>query len=342
MSTVRTPEDICFLCEVNKATATNSHFTPASLIASCIGKRNYEDSKRIETGGKVPLDSYYGSANLSNSDPTIKQHHHAADYIFCPTCEKNLSVLETEINPFLTKSIKDANQKVNLPETALGQIKYITCNRVDTKLLFLYFYSVIWRQALQQRLDKGVDVLRKHEEQFVHKCLKENLRNDLKEMLAREFEVVPLIVVTADNFADPDYNLIMPHSKFINPYCFCANEFLIIIDFSYPPPMKSGVPFFNLERLISKKELLNISLKELFKIAIVPQKEWRSFLKATSDHEAAIFTNHYAKLLSDYSGLNIMLCHYLLHNCAQKRHRVSTKLYAQDFYDCYLRMTHQA
>ncbi len=336
----RSPDDICLLCEVNKATAKNSHYTPAALIASCIGKRNYEDSKRIETGGEKPLDSYYGSANLQNTDPTIKQHHHAADFIFCPTCEKNLSVLESEINPFLTKSIRDPNQKGNLPETDLGTSKYMTCNRVDSKLLFLYFYSIIWRQSIQQRLDKGAEVLKKQEETFIHDCLKSNLKGSLREMLAGEFEIVPLVVVTADEFEEPDYNLIMPHSKFINPYCFCANEFLIIIDF-YSPPFKSGIGFFELKHLISKKELVNSNLKDLFKIGIVPAKEWDSFLEETSKHEAAIFTNHYIRALSEYSGFNVLVCHHLLHSCAKKRNKTSGKYYTEDFLDCFKIYTKQ-
>ena len=45
----RNPDQLCLLCQDRKAIATNSHWVPACMLKSMIGKRNVEESNLVST-----------------------------------------------------------------------------------------------------------------------------------------------------------------------------------------------------------------------------------------------------------------------------------------------------
>lgn len=151
MENLRTPEDLCFLCQKNKADKKGSHFTPIGMVKTVVGKRNFEHEITISPE-KGKLDQFFGRSNLNNTEIEIHQSENVADFIFCTECENNLGKIESECIDKLygfTKKIKD--EKIQFKTTLKGN-PYFEFQHPNKNLLILFFYTIIWRQILLDSL----------------------------------------------------------------------------------------------------------------------------------------------------------------------------------------------
>ena len=155
MSIQRTPDDICLLCKINKADKKGSHFTPIGILKKVVGKRGAEHEVTIDPfGGQVS--EYFGRENLKNTDPTIRQSDNVADYIFCSDCEKKLGIIESECIDKLHKlSDNLLNGTLKIEKTAAGNT-FFRFNKPHKNVVTLFFYSIIWRQILNDSLSHKV------------------------------------------------------------------------------------------------------------------------------------------------------------------------------------------
>jgi len=151
MKTLRSQDDICLLCQINKADKKGSHYTPAGIVKREIGKRDYEELYSINSF-RASTSVFRGRSNLNNTDTTIRKGDHVEDYIFCTTCEKQLAVIESDCNEKLIQ-FTDTLVKgtLQIDKTRNGS-KYVTLKVPTRNILIIYFYSVIWRQCLQQKI----------------------------------------------------------------------------------------------------------------------------------------------------------------------------------------------
>ncbi len=151
MKTPRSPNDDCLLCKINKADKKGSHYTPAGIIKREIGKRDHEELYTINSF-QASTSVFKGRSNLENTDTTIRKNDNVEDYIFCTSCENYLAIIENECNEKVI-DLTDALVKGNLAidKTKQGN-KYISIKKPNKNILILYFYSIIWRQCLQQNI----------------------------------------------------------------------------------------------------------------------------------------------------------------------------------------------
>jgi hypothetical protein len=226
----RTPENICLLCESEYSTKTNSHWIPAAMLKSMVGKRNNEESYQFSSFQKRKLDVYYGRENLKNTDPTIKQNHYALDYIFCPNCEDKLGVLEGSVIPIIQDEIRLKNKEPNYEEIFSEKgITFKKCLRLDNKLYRLFIYSIIWRFALVHRLEDNIILLTDETEEKLRAILNENLSLDLNEIInEKEIPDLPFQVFTADSFEDTTEGTVYSEDIHKEPMLCLANEFIIL------------------------------------------------------------------------------------------------------------------
>ena len=155
MSNQRKPDDICLLCKINKADKKGSHFTPIGILKKVVGKRGAEHEVTIDPfGGQVS--EYFGRENLKNTDPTIRQSDNVADYIFCSDCEKKLGIIESEcIDKLHTFSDNLLNGTLKIEKTAAGNT-FFPFTKPHKNVVTLFFYSIIWRQILNDSLSHYV------------------------------------------------------------------------------------------------------------------------------------------------------------------------------------------
>lgn len=101
--------DVCLICNQKKATKTNSHIVPSFLITSfssynSSGKRDSEvlftissSIDSVYTGRSVPdtkIEDLFDKDKLTQEriDEELSKNSVAKDFVFCPQCEKRLSV----------------------------------------------------------------------------------------------------------------------------------------------------------------------------------------------------------------------------------------------------------
>lgn len=151
----RTPEDLCLLCKKNKADKKGSHFTPIGILKKVVGKRGAEHEVTIDPF-KGQVSEYFGRDNLKNTDPTIRQSDNVADYIFCTDCEKKLGLIESEcidkLHSFSENLLKGTLQ---IEKTQAGNT-FFRFKKPLKNIVTLFFYSIIWRQILNDSLSYKV------------------------------------------------------------------------------------------------------------------------------------------------------------------------------------------
>lgn len=155
-------ENICTLCQVNPATKTNSHIVPSFLVAMVASyDGSYARGKeimftidsyktRVYTGA-IPSTEYerifnYPELTEERIEQELSQNSVADDYIFCPTCEKNLAkYLEGPYAEF----------------SKLGK-------KIDASIPLLFWISVIWRMSVAGTFGFK---LKSHQEEYLQQCI---------------------------------------------------------------------------------------------------------------------------------------------------------------------------
>lgn len=283
MRITRSPEDLCLICGKEtdaKADATNSHFTPMGIIKSNTGKRDYEETHSIHPNNKI--ETYWGSSNLKNTDPIQRPDPHKIHYIFCNTCENLLStVLESLVIDLLDRGLRNSDKAQNFPETKISDnIWYKECVRAESLRIKLFFYSIVWRQSLQQNLS-GVasEILSPEQMEYLRSVIYSGLYEGIEnnEKIANCY---PITIVTANGFKDSTLHLISPHFNKNHPEVFCANDYLI---FLYTEGFDKGIvndDFLGLPSEAFSQEVMNQGSKT-FKVTFIEDDAFEAFQKAT-------------------------------------------------------------
>lgn len=268
---MRTSIDICLLCQNNKADKTNSHFLPASLLQTNIGRRDYEEAYSIDVSSETPTIPYYGRSNLKNTDPTIKQNPHTSDHIFCSDCEAKLAQLESENIPQLKNHLENQNEVDELTITSF--------NPTNTNSFTSFIYSIIWRFNLQIKLKQAIDILPSE--------IENNLRVNIHQYCENSSFSAPhlpfSIFSTAGEYLR-DENPV-GFDEFFIKHIFLANEIHIL-------PIFDGNPMINtkFEDIISHYQNKDVlSSRDSIKIGIVPLEKWQKYYKQLYDKKAFDF-----------------------------------------------------
>ena len=218
--TTRTPESLCMLCLLRKANATGSHFAPNGLIKGSIGARNLEIAVTIDPHNPNPaIEHHYGSGVLSNTNPTPPPNPHVRDYIFCSQCEKQLSTTESVVLSFLNQDLKDVNKRRRFTDTEITpHATLLELPKPHRNVFNLFFYSVVWRICLQQRLENNTCVVSAAFEERIRSILARYIPMSIDELEKEtidwpyDFTVLmcPEVTVNTPAFINPNHELTNP------------------------------------------------------------------------------------------------------------------------------------
>lgn len=156
----------CLICKKEKATKTNSHLIPSFMVAKVCsydgsGKRGkevmftmkpYEDKVYVGAVPDTKIEELFDPEKLTEEriKEELNDNTASKDYIFCPTCEANLSkYLESPYAEYLSKG-KGLNNDV----------------------AYFFWVSVIWRMSISRQFQFA---LPKDVEQVLGDCLHEYL-----------------------------------------------------------------------------------------------------------------------------------------------------------------------
>lgn len=280
----RLPADICLLCRQNPSNQKGSHYTPASIIKKVIGERDYEEAYSINANDAT-TSTYLGRSNLKNTDPTIRKAEHVEDYIFCSACETRLGIIEGLCGQPLNKLVDDlAKGGVTVHKTA-DQNKYTILAKLHKNTLIVYFYSIIWRQCLQQYIDQETIVLPQTFQDQLRDIVYAEIYKEKAGIEEADFNSYPpLTILTTYHKGDLTTCFINPNPSQSNPELFFIGPYEVLI-------WHDGfeTPYFptttTLDNTIKEVELRISSVNEA-RICVLNQKAWRKTIERLANNEA--------------------------------------------------------
>jgi hypothetical protein len=125
---MRHPTDSCLLCQTRQATQKNSHLVPKFFGQGIFHGTSPRHGVSLQRAGKK-----------RKVQDIIKE-----DYIFCPICERGLSIFET----YSIHSLERLNNLRYFNEfrkIKIGNFEFIECKKIDIRLFNLFIYSIVWR-----------------------------------------------------------------------------------------------------------------------------------------------------------------------------------------------------
>lgn len=317
MKNLRSPEDICLLCQDKKADKKGSHYIPAGLIKREIGDRDYEEIYTINSF-HASASVYKGRSNLSNTDTTIKQGEHIADYIFCSFCEKQLGKIESESTHQLVKLTDDISKGNHSVHKTKNRNKYIVLKKPSKNILTLFFYSVIWRQCLQQKLDFETIFTTEEFQENLRGIIAKGITMSLKEIeKLDDFKHYPeLIILNTYHKGDRTENFISPNVKASNPELFFIGSYkalifinnLEFIDFSN----NTGLP----TEILDKDLIINKNSNSI--IGIINESLWTKVDKKLIQYEVERYLFFISEKYSKSKGISISDAQKQLFTMAEK------------------------
>jgi len=297
----RSPEDLCLLCKNSKADKKGSHYVPAGIIKMVIGERDYEELYTIDSA-KTEVSTFFGRSNLENKDVTIKKPEHVDDYIFCSDCEKKLSIIEGLCNEKLNNVIDELKKgRLKIHKTSKGN-KSIRVDKPSRNILILYFYSIIWRQCIQQQqLDKDTVF----SEQFLEKLrsiVSSDIQKSIKEIEeSEEYNSYPeMVIITSYHKSDTSNNFFMPNPTPTNPELFFVGIYDTLIyytqEHSAEFEKKTGLS----EEILDDELIINKSESSV--IGIINEIQWSNKSKRVAENEAVKYLHNLTRKLAAVTG----------------------------------------
>lgn len=297
----RKPTDKCLLCGVNDATKTNSHIIPAALLKSMIGKRDKEHSFVIDTS-KAVTDEYFGRDRLDNPSTEIKEHHFARDYYFCDECEKKLGTIESKMSPPLTSEIRDPKYSGNYRSKSVGGLIHKELPKISSDDFNVFFLSIIWRQALQRKIDDGVSVLSDAELETIRVIVHSYLSGD--EATYQSFcDQFGLMIFTADSFDNATMNVASALNHRKRPYIFLINEFWVFVypanDFAESRKLAQPNDYFHIPPFVPYLNYPGVTPNVIF----LPKDLWTDTLKKWNEDIAPIYLHRLNQKIANAIGV---------------------------------------
>ncbi|MFD0964229.1 hypothetical protein [Pseudofulvibacter geojedonensis] len=331
----RKETDTCLLCKSRESTKTNSHWIPASMLKSMVGKRNYEESYNITNAPSERIEAYYGRSNLKNTDPELKEHHYALDYIFCPICEDNLGKIEGNVVPIIQNEIRLTNKAANYSEkVSLLKIPYKECDRLSNARFKILIYSLIWRISIIYKLQYGQEIISEDILEELREILHEFLPLELTEIDRRNEEIknFDFQVITADYFVNSSRNLVYTEKIYSNPSLFYFSEFIVLFyseGYSIDPNNQYHLP---IKSIIEFPEILNESGNSP-KIGFITPDHFDNLCKVVLIEAAESLMNNLTKEVVDCSGNSYIESRRLIHQIGLDIHRRTGNLISSCYYD---------
>lgn len=163
---MRTPTDICLLCEKNKSIQKNSHIIPKFFGQGLFYGTSPRHGLSIDKTGK-----------REKVQDILKE-----DYLFCPECEAGLSIFENYCILRLDR-FNDIRYFNKFKKVKRGEFEYFECKELDIRIFNLFIYSIVWRVSISESYAFGGFKLPKVEEEKLKVILKEFIKPNQRELI---------------------------------------------------------------------------------------------------------------------------------------------------------------
>jgi hypothetical protein len=223
---MRTPNDICLLCDTNKAIKENSHIIPKFIGKTLLNDGGTNRGYILDTSrGHLPAD--------------VIQDIAKENYLLCPDCESYFSIIETYIAERLHKRLWTVRLADQFPfyENG-GGVNWKVCAQIDPNIFRLFIYSIIWRCSISQIRLHSEFKLTEDEENLLKKNLQMFISATHKEFIFKverkgtNVSIYPFVIYTAQTFPNKTSNVIYTSTHNRNPYVLYLNEYILLFSFT--------------------------------------------------------------------------------------------------------------
>ena len=241
----------CILCKSNVADKKGSHIVPHFLLKRVenIDNKKGRDYELGYSIGEFNTESYFGRAvsteklestygDLTDEEIENNRHPLVVDNVFCTSCEKKLSVIESEY----AKTLNKKNTQIYSSE-------------IKVEISFLFWMSIIWRMSINKKsgteLTSGEnEILRR----ILNRYLAESLESiNIAEMkLAEDLKKISYKILRSPDYSDKNFTFLLLHPEYRKPYCLLLDEYLILFSFKDNYYQYNTKGFFGFNENISK------------------------------------------------------------------------------------------
>lgn len=306
----RTPNDACLLCKNKPADKTGSHYTPAGIIKKVIGKRDYEEAYSL-TASDASTSKFMGRSNLKNASMAIQKPEHVEDHIFCSDCEERLGIFESICHPVLDKMVDNfAAGKVPLKKTAKFN-SYAVIPKIHPNLMLVYFYSVVWRQALQQLLDLNTNTFDPVFMEDLRKIILAEIYKTANQVEASDLtNYPPLSLLCTPQHEDLTACFINPNTTPSNPELFYVGPYNVLVWHA-----SQETPAFRKATGLTdswKDHNLWLNTVKDTVVGVIPQKAWQNCTGSMLKKEANKYIHTLVSRILQATGWPYYYCYQLL------------------------------
>ncbi len=273
----RHPNSICMLCNKQAADKKGSHMMPNFLLKYIIGDRNYEAAYTINAM-ITKIRTFFGSANIKNTDTSYRKNEHVMDHLFCKSCESWMGIIEAETSEFLNKKVRGKQYHQQYTQCNIGT-EMILKKSVSKKKssIHLCIYTIIYRILLKYRFSWGLDAIHPNTVSSIREFIAPFIGYSIKE-LEKEDVVTPFeYTIFTNETLDYGYPLYgYSYYKPTNPEVFLMGRYIVLL---HHKELCESVPLLPVE--LCNGQLSN-GLAEEYKTVFLSNKLWDDFLKKTT------------------------------------------------------------
>ena len=216
----------CLICKERDVYLIKSHLTPRAISENTYGPKDKEEIYEInpQTGQH---DVFMGREHPEAVPDEIKPQPNVEKGIFCKQCEEALGRLESVCQPILLEAISKLG-KSEMKITRLGGAKTFTV-QIPSNVLKIFLYSILWRQALEQKRGGQDNPLSEAEFEQLREILKNEIHKKITEIEnSPTFEFYPAITLFTTYFRDEFKGFNNPHPIVTNPEVYFISEYVCL------------------------------------------------------------------------------------------------------------------
>jgi hypothetical protein len=214
------------------------------------------------------------------------------DNIFCTNCEKKLGYLETiyaeKIHNKISKDDGTKNHTYTF-DNSLG-------------LISLFWYSVIFRLSISSHNPKKLKI---KEENALRNYLNLNLKNTVDELTEHTTKIInkncpyPMAIFFNSNSVNKlSSNTVVGIPKYVNPYFFIINEYVIIQYHKSTQVNGMKHSFFGIEKVYEPTEEVNYDGQTECKICVIENEIWENVKTNTFQLAAKLKHQEFVEMFS--------------------------------------------
>ncbi len=212
-------EKRCELCGSVKVYQIKSHYTPRSISQTTYGEKDKESIITISPHDGL-IDRFFGREHPDAPSNELKSQPNVGRGIFCKRCEEALGRFESHCQDKLNNALVALEQS-DIKVLRMGSgIKYFK-TPIPSNILRVFFYSIVWRQCLEQNHSGNDSSLDKVEFERLKSILNHELHQPLNEVAkSKSFEKYPRILIFTTFHRGVDSNFNNPSPIKSNPELF--------------------------------------------------------------------------------------------------------------------------